>query len=259
MEANILLHASSAHTSSYIVRLVALFCGLHLIMATSRICIVTGANKGIGYQIARKMGASGMKVIMGCRNAELGQQATADLVKEGYDVDFLPLDISSKDSIDQFAERFERTYQKVDILVNNAGFAFKGSDPTPFAQQAGPTFNINFFGTLNLTQKLLPLLKKSDDPRIINVASMTGHLKILKSQAKRDFFLNPSLTMDELVGAVNEYLEEVQKKGTDNSFANSNYGMSKLAVISMTRILARDEPGIKVNCFCPGMLQLCLK
>ena len=77
----------------------------------------------------------------------------------------------------------KRDFDSIDILVNNAAIAFKGSDPTPFAQQAWPTINTNYFGTLRLTEGLLPLIEKSTrSPRIVNVASSAGHLRILTSK-----------------------------------------------------------------------------
>jgi carbonyl reductase 1 len=95
------------------------------------------------------------------------------------------LDIADSASIEQFTQQLYSDYPSIDILVNNAAIAYKAADPTPFAKQARPTITTNYFGTVQLTDALLPLLEKSEQsyPRIVNVASEVGHLKILKSQA----------------------------------------------------------------------------
>ena len=81
---------------------------------------------------------------------------------------------------------------------------------------------------------------------------MLGNLGILKSEDKKRLFLSPSLTLEELKGYMSAFVDEVESKGTDNSWTNSNYGMSKLGVIAMTRALAVREPGMRINCYCPG-------
>ena len=81
---------------------------------------------------------------------------------------------------------------------------------------------------------------------------MLGNLGILKSEDKKRLFLSPSLTLEELKGYMSAFVDEVESKGTENSWTNSNYGMSKLGVIAMTRALAAREPGMRINCYCPG-------
>ena len=137
----------------------------------SRVCIVTGANKGIGYEIAKGMGALNFKVILACRNAQLGMEAKSKLAESGYDVELELLDIADSNSITSFVNTVTGKYPKIDVLINNAAIAFKAADPTPFNQQSRPTLRGNFFGTLELTEKLIPHLKKSDHPVIVTVAS----------------------------------------------------------------------------------------
>uniref|UniRef100_A0A7R9VBI9 Uncharacterized protein n=1 Tax=Pseudictyota dubia TaxID=2749911 RepID=A0A7R9VBI9_9STRA len=133
--------------------------------------------------------------------------------------------------------------------------AFKGSDPTPFAQQCKPTLDVNFRATVDLTEKLLPLIRRGTDPRIVNVASSSGALRQIRSADLRDRFASPSLTMSDLKGLVDQFETDVlagvhAKKG----WGNSNYGMSKLALIAATKIWAREEAknGVTVNCIDPG-------
>jgi carbonyl reductase 1 len=168
------------------------------------------------------------------------------------------LDISDDLSIGRFARDMEEDYGGIDILVNNAAIAFKGSDPTPFKDQCFPTINPNFFGTLKLTESLLPLLRKASSPRLVTVASQAGHLRIIKSEELRNKFVNCG-TLDELEGLMTSFVEDVQNGvHEEKGWPSSNYGMSKLGVIAMTRILARREeqmqPGtaMRITCCCPG-------
>lgn len=199
-----------------------------------------------------------MKTIVACRNEQLGVAATKQLTDAGYDAEFRSLDISDDLSIGRFTRDIEEAHGKIDILVNNAAIAFKGSDPTPFKDQAEPTIQPNFFGTLKVTESLLPLLRKSNRPRIVNVASQAGHLRIIKSPDLQARFVNCP-TLDELENLMNTFILDVQNGvHEEKGWPNSNYGMSKLGVIAMTRILARREeelhPGtpMLITCCCPG-------
>ena len=220
----------------------------------SKIAIVTGANKGIGFEIARKLATNGIKTILACRNPELGAKACNDLKVSGLsNVEFRQCDIGNSASVDEFVAALSKDYPKIDLLVNNAGIAFKGSDPTPFADQAEPTMRVNFFGTLYLTKSLLPLLKRSEAPVVVSVASMTGHLKILPSKERKLQFTDPNLSIDQLESLMNEFVLDV-KTGvhSERGWPNSCYGMSKLGVIAMTKVLARDEPDVLITSCCPG-------
>ena len=137
----------------------------------SRVCIVTGANKGIGFEIARGMGALQYKVILACRNQQLGLEARSRLVESGYDVELEQLDIADPASIASFVSSVTSKHPKIDILINNAAIAFKPEDPTPFSKQSRITLQPNFFGTLELTEQMIPHLKKSDHPVIVTVTS----------------------------------------------------------------------------------------
>ena len=230
----------------------------------NRVAAVTGANKGIGFFIALHLATSGLfgSVLLGCRDSARGQKAVADIIDQGKgriapgtEIKYLPLIVGDTQSHESFYTSIHDTYGKLDLLVNNAGVAFKQADPTPFAQQCKPTIDVNFRGTVDLTEILLPLLRKGSDARIVNVASMSGHLSQLKSRELRERFSSPTLTMTELRAYVDDFEADVldgthSKKG----WGNSNYGLSKLALIAATRIMARDEAvnGIKVNCCCPG-------
>ena len=201
-------------------------------------------------------------MLLGCRDPTRGQQAVADIQTRGKgqiapttEIKYLPLTVGDKASHEQFRKAVEEQYGKLDCLVNNAGFAFKGADPTPFEQQCKPTIDINFRGTVDLTETLLPLVRKGSDARIVNVASMSGHLSQLRSAKLRNQLTSEALTMDKLRALVDEFEQDVLAgKHSEKGWGNSNYGLSKLALIAATMVMARAEAanGIKVNCCCPG-------
>ena len=195
----------------------------------------------------------------------LGEEAVTQLKSLGYDAAYRNLDISDELSIGRFARNLEEEFGKIDILVNNAAIAFKGSDPTPFVEQAHATVQPNFFGTLMVTQALYPLLLKSDSARIVNVASQAGHLRILKSDELRARFVDCK-SIGELEDLMNNFVADVQQGVHESKgWPNSNYGVSKLGVIALTRLLARQAAedrsragagagagSFLVNCCCPG-------
>ena len=231
-----------------------------LLMHGRRVAVVTGANKGIGKEIARKLGAvPDLETILACRSAALGKAAEADLRAFGCKVEFRPLDLTDEQSMLDLRRFLEETYGKLDILVNNAAICF--NDPTlygkvphtPFTEQADITLRTNFFGTLALTNALLPLLRASSSPRIVNVASAAGRLSILRTREKREFFTSGDLEVAALEQAMKDFVSDV-KQGVhgDHGWPNTCYGTSKLGLIALTRVLARDEPGISINSIDPG-------
>ena len=192
----------------------------------NRLAIVTGSNKGIGKEISRKLLRNGCDVIVACRDVGRGTAAAEELNREGGGkAIFLPLDVSNSASIQSLKQTVERDFGKIDILVNNAATAFKGSDPTPFQRQARPTIMINFFGLLEVTRSLLPLLKLSEDPHIVNVASQAGHLSILPSQQRKAMFTSPTLTIPQLEGLMHEFVNDVEAgQHSQRGWPNTCYG-----------------------------------
>ena len=143
-----------------------------------RIAFVTGANKGIGFEIARQLAAGGSVVLLGARNEEHGREAEAKLRGEGFDAYFVQLDVEDAATHKTAVKLIEEKFGKLDVLVNNAGIAldadFKASDvPQDLLRK---TFDTNFFGVVALTQGFLPLIKKSGAGRIVNVSSGLGSL-----------------------------------------------------------------------------------
>lgn len=146
----------------------------------NKIALVTGANKGLGLETARQLGAEGVKVLMAARNKERGAEAVEALKAEGLDVEFVKLEVNNEADATVLAQHIDTTYGKLDILVNNAGIMHSGepngvnSSETVSQEVLRETFDVNFFSLVSLTQKLLPLLKKSEAGRIVNVSSILG-------------------------------------------------------------------------------------
>lgn len=149
-------------------------------ISSSRIALVTGANKGIGLEIAGTLARKGLRVLLGARNAELGGAAAAQLREQGLDVQFIELDLGRPETLRDAATSIGRHSAKLDVLVNNAGIALPG-DGLPSEADIDVVrrvFETNFFGTLAVTQAMLPLLRKSDAGRIVNVSSGLGSIAL---------------------------------------------------------------------------------
>jgi carbonyl reductase 1 len=231
---------------------------LNMISSTAgRIAVVTGANKGIGYFIAMQLALSGLfeSVIIACRDATRAADAVKALQAKVPDtVKIIPesLTVGDTESHIAFVSKMDSTYGKVDCLVNNAAIAFKGSDPTPFKDQCKPTLDINFRGTVDFTERMIPLLEKGTDPRLVSVASMAARLRQLSPELQAKFS-SPQLTIPELKELVDKFEADVQEgKHIEQGWGKSNYGLSKLSVVAATKVWAREHPKIKVNCCCPG-------
>jgi len=146
------------------------------------IALITGANKGIGLETARLLGARGMTVLLGCRDEERGRAAEADLRAGGADAHAIGLDVTDEDGVRAAAKRIDDTYGLLDILVNNAGIAMGDGDGRPSGTTLATlrtVFDTNVFGVVAVTNAMLPLLRRSSAPRIVNVSSEVGSITSL--------------------------------------------------------------------------------
>ncbi|HEU0175216.1 MAG TPA: SDR family oxidoreductase [Blastocatellia bacterium] len=148
--------------------------------SNKRIALVTGANKGIGYETARRLASQGMTVLLGARDEPRGKEAAAKLQAEGLDVQFLRLDVTDQTTHKAAHGFIEDKFGKLDVLVNNAGIALDiGQKPSEVDMQTlRKTFDTNFFGAVAVTQAFLPLIRKSDAGRIVNVSSGLASLTL---------------------------------------------------------------------------------
>jgi NAD(P)-dependent dehydrogenase (short-subunit alcohol dehydrogenase family) len=157
-------------------------------MQTQRIALVTGANKGIGFEVARQLARKGFHVFLGARNPNAGKAAVQKLKREAEkedpentvrgEITFLKIDVSKPDSIRRAAEEFLRKSDRLDTLVNNAGILLDNDKDilTITPEIFETTLHTNTLGALLVSQAFVPFLKKSNVPRIVNVSSGGGQL-----------------------------------------------------------------------------------
>ncbi len=151
---------------------------------SKKIALVTGANKGIGFETAKQLGKADVKVIAASRNKERGEKAVAALIAEGIDAEFLQLDVDNAADIQHAFEYINTKYGKLDILVNNAGIQIESDNwgentsTTIDEKVLRQTFETNFINVVKLTNTLLPLIKNSEAGRIVNLSSILGSLTL---------------------------------------------------------------------------------
>ncbi|GAB2971893.1 SDR family NAD(P)-dependent oxidoreductase [Streptomyces pseudoechinosporeus] len=193
------------------------------------VALVTGANKGIGYEIVRRLAAEGMTVYLGARDAERGRRAERELAGPTADVRFLRLDVTDHAHVDAAAKHVGEESGRLDVLVNNAGvvteWGYQIAEVT--VEQMRRTYDVNVFGAVAMIHACLPLLRRSARPRMVNLSSQLGSLRLL---ADRD---SPISAHGMLA-----------------------YGSSKCALNAVTVLYANAlrEEGILVNAANPGFV-----
>ena len=149
--------------------------------------VVTGANKGIGFEVAKQMAELGYFVYLGSRNEQKGLEAIRNLKKLNIsNVELLQIDVSDLDSVKEAISKLSTKIDALDILINNAGIA--GGQPQNISacetSVLKEIFNTNYFGAIQTTQLLFPLLQKSTQPVIVNVSSELGSLAMQTSEGR---------------------------------------------------------------------------
>ena len=154
-------------------------------MNTQKVALITGANRGIGFETAKQLAQQGVTVVLAARQLAAAEQAAATLRAEGFDAHALQLDVTNAEERAAAAAFFSERFGKLDILVNNAGVAPADSQSLSVGKTIETTaaefeliFNTNFFSVVYLTRELLPLLKQSGAGRVVNVSSILGSLTI---------------------------------------------------------------------------------
>lgn len=211
----------------------------------ARAALVTGANRGIGQQVARELARGGWDVLLGCRDRSRGEAAAARLRKEtGGRLKAVELDVTSDTSVEAAARKLRDGAIRIDALINNAGiYRARGPDAV------GLVVETNFFGPLRVTLGMLSLLR--DGATITNVTSGLGALANVAPD-KRRVLADPDLTREHLVSLVRAFVEHAGRGwGTDA------YGVSKATLNALTRVLARElaPRQIRVNSTCPGWVR----
>lgn len=225
----------------------------------SKIIVVTGSNKGIGRALVERLLTEAPEfdvVIMTSRNMELGYRAKGEIeFKLGKQnrLQLRQLDVTSRQSIDDFVVYLRDTYGHVDVLVNNAGIAFKGNEFGPSV--AEPTFACNFYGLVNMTDTLLPLISSSG--HIIQVTSISGRTSIIPDIDLEEKILSENFSREEMLDLAADFLQGV-KEGDwiARGWPTQAYAISKVLANAYTRIVARElkreNSSLKINAVCPG-------
>ncbi|KAL5710292.1 (+)-neomenthol dehydrogenase [Ranunculus cassubicifolius] len=247
-------------------------------MAATRFAVVTGANKGIGFEIVRKLANEGITVVLTARDEKRGLDAVSKLGKPN--VVFHKLDVRDPASAQSLAQFVKSQFGRLDILVNNAGIpgvvvdqdALKALKVHPIDilygrkehkavqenhETAQDCFNTNYYGTKNVLEALLPLLELSPyGARVVNVSSNLGGLSGLPNkQTRKEFSDTATLTEEKLDNIIKRFLDDLkQGKLEKNGWPEITpaYKVSKMAVNGYTRILAKKYPKMLINCVHPG-------
>lgn len=196
----------------------------------SRIALITGANKGIGLEIARQLAQAGVHVIIGARDSDRAKAAVTDLAGQGLGVQSVPIDLTDHGSIAAAAETILSEHGRLDILVNNAGIVDPQDGPPSLGapEAARRIMDTNFVGTLAVTQAMLPLLQRAPKARIVNLSSALGSLAVMGDPTSPYYSAR-------LIG----------------------YNASKAAVNMLTVQLAAElqDTGIVINSVAPGYVK----
>ncbi|MGG4444662.1 SDR family oxidoreductase [Brevibacillus fortis] len=199
-----------------------------MVQKNQRLAIVTGGNRGIGREIARQLAVKGLQVLITCRDDEKGRQAVEGMQKEGLSVMYQVVDVKDSQSIGQMIKSVENNFGRLDVLVNNAGIILdRGVSVLDVEESAiRETFETNFYGSLRMIQASVPLMKRNQYGRIVNISSGLGAFDILQG------FLG--------------------LKGS-----SSAYRISKTMLNALTCLVAQEveKDGIRVNAVCPGRVQ----
>ena len=214
--------------------------------------LITGSNKGIGFEIARLFGKNNYAstVIITSRDISNGEKALASLKSEfpSTKYDLHQLDLVSESSRAALFNWIKENYGSIDVLINNGGFAHKAASTASPHTQATETLAINFYGTRDLTNELKPLITS----RIVTVASMVSRFSFAKlsEDIKQQILATP--IESRLVEMADEFIQLAETNSHAEKYTDSTYGMSKLLIRSLTERQARSWPELKVFSGCPG-------
>ncbi len=147
---------------------------------TKKVALITGANKGIGFEVARQIAKAGWTVLAAARNEELGKEATAKLKAEGLDVHFIHLDLNKPETAETAAETIQAEVGKLDLLINNAAINVKGDGPPSKVkfEALETVMRTNYVGAVVVTQAMLPLLQRAGKAQVLNVSSELGCISL---------------------------------------------------------------------------------
>ncbi|GAB2481586.1 SDR family oxidoreductase [Nocardiopsis aegyptia] len=167
----------------------------------TKIALVTGANRGIGFQTARLLGLEGMTVLAGARDAQRGAEAARALTEEGVDARVLAIDITDATSVKAAVQRVEEEFGRLDVLVNNAGiWGVTGLSGTDLFREV---LEVNVVSVMRVLDAFLPLLRRSEAARVVNVSSELGSITSLTDPADPFGGVDPGIAYPASKSALN--------------------------------------------------------
>ncbi|KAK2407139.1 neomenthol dehydrogenase [Trifolium repens] len=247
--------------------------------------VVTGANKGIGFEIVRQLASAGIKVVLTARDEKRGLQALETFKATALSdfVVFHQLDVANASSVATLADFVKSQFGKLDILVNNAGISgieINDNDlltsaiitsgqalsddelrraTTQTYELAKECIQINYYGAKTTFEYLLPLLQLSDSPRVVNVSSFLGKIENVSNEWAKGVFSDVDNFTEE---RIDEVLKELIKDFEEGSLETKGwprfapaYVVTKASMNAYTRIIAKKYPTFCINCVCPGYVK----
>lgn len=198
---------------------------------TTKIALITGANKGIGLETARQLAAQGITVLVGTRDEARGEDAVRELRTGGADVRAVRLEVTDEESIERAAAWIEAEYGRLDILVNNAGTStisrVRALPSQTSLEDMRAVYEVNVFGIVAVTNAMLPLLRRAAAARIVNVSSEVGSIASLSSDSTPLGAMAPSAQYPSSKAAVNmltaQYAKELRDTPIKVNAANPGF------------------------------------
>jgi NAD(P)-dependent dehydrogenase (short-subunit alcohol dehydrogenase family) len=175
----------------------------------NKVALITGANKGLGFEMSRQLAQYGLTVLIAARKLEVAEAAATTLRNEGLKAEAIALDVNDRTQIQAAVEEIQARFGKLDVLINNAGVMLDGEWSISNASSVSidiirQTFETNFFALVELTQALLPLILKSQSGRIVNMASIEGSLS-LHADSNSQIYNSKPFAYDASKAAVNSF------------------------------------------------------
>ncbi len=146
-------------------------------MTTQKVALVTGANKGLGKEIARQLGKHGFEVIVGARDEAAGKKTVEELAKDGVIAHAIRLEVTNPDHVASAVKWVGDKFGKLDVLINNAGISLDWDGTPMTADKMRKTYDTNVVAQWQVTEGFVPLLSKSSDARVVNHSSILGSIE----------------------------------------------------------------------------------
>ncbi|KAM4094612.1 hypothetical protein ACB094_06G208300 [Castanea mollissima] len=228
--------------------------------AATRYAVVTGSNKGIGFETVRQLASKGVKVVLTARDEKKGLEAVQKLKDSGLSdlVLFHQLDVGNPANIASLADFINTRFGRLDILVQETP-STEPKKPIQTYESVKACVETNYYGAKKTAEALIPLLQLSDSPRIVNVSSSAAKFVVdIPNELVRGVFTDPkNLTEENVEEVLSEFLKDfkegsLETKGWGHSSA---YVLSKAALNAYTKILAKRYPSFCINCVCPGFVK----